>query len=137
MFDCEGDEIEVETGEEDISSDEEDKTPQATSQAATNNSSASTSALSIPKLAQSCPDDKTELLNDAKFIDEMGQLFLASTTSIRISSSVRGIQKYYIEARRNVKERIRLANSAKEKTPVEDANAGDNNGEANEIIDIY
>jgi len=132
MFNYEGDEIEVETGEEDISSDEEDKTPQATSQAATNNSSASTSALSIPKLAQSCPDDKTELLNDdGKFIDEMGQLFLVSTTSIRISSSVRGIQKYYIDARRNVKERIRLANSAKEKTPVEDANAGDNNGEAN------
>ena len=112
LFNCEGEEIETETIEEGIStSDEEDETPQATSQAATNEKNATTedsspskSAQFIPKLALSCPEDKTELLNDAKFIDEMGQLLLTSTTSTRISSSVRGIQWHYIQARQNVKE---------------------------------
>ena len=51
--------------------------PQVTSQAAANeehatteDSSPSKSAQSIPKLALLCPEDKTELLNDAKFIGD-------------------------------------------------------------------
>ena len=96
LFDCEGEEIETETIEEDIStSDEENETPQATSQAAANEENATTedsslsrSAQSIPKLALSCPEDKTEPLNDAKFIGKMGELLLTSTTSTRISPSI-------------------------------------------------
>ena len=65
LFDCEGQEIETETIEEDISaSDEEDEMPQATSQAAANEDNATTvdsshskSAQSIPKLALSYPED--------------------------------------------------------------------------------
>ena len=65
LFDCEGEEIETETIEEDIStSDEEDEMPQATSQAAANEDNATTedsshskSAQSIPKLALSYPED--------------------------------------------------------------------------------
>ena len=54
LFDCEREEIETETIDEDIStSDKEYETPQATSQATANNA---------------------KPLNDAKFIDEMGQL---------------------------------------------------------------
>ena len=96
LFDYECEEIETETIEEDIStSDKEDETPQVTSQAAANeenaiteDSSPSKSAQSIPKLALSCPEDKTELLNEAKFTDEMGQLLLTSITSTRISPSI-------------------------------------------------
>ena len=101
LFGCEGEKIKTETIEEDIStSDEEDGTPQVTSQTAANEENATTedsspskSAQSIPKLALSCPEDKTELLNDAKFIDEMGQLLLTSTTSTQISPSIQGIQQ--------------------------------------------
>ena len=65
LFDCEGEEIETETIEEDIStSDEEDEIPQATSQAAANEDNATTedsshskSAQSIPKLGLSYPED--------------------------------------------------------------------------------
>ena len=143
LFDCEGEEIETETIVEDIStSDEEDETPQATSQAATNEKNATTedsspskSAQFIPKLALSCPEDKTELLNDAKFIDEMGQLLLTSTTSTRISSSVRGIQWHYIQARQNVKEWIHLAKSTNEQARIEDESSDNDNSEASEIID--
>ena len=75
LFDCEREEIETETIDEDIStSDKQDETPQATSQAAANDA---------------------KPLNDAKFIDEMGQLLLTLTTSTRISSSIRGIQRHY------------------------------------------
>ena len=143
LFDCEGEEIETETIEEDIStSDEEDETPQTTSQttaneenATTEDSSPSKSAQSIPKLALSCPEDKTELLNDAKFIDEMGQLLLTSTTSTRISPSIRGIQRHYIQARRNVKGQIRLAKSTNEQARIEDESSDNDNSEASEIID--
>ena len=79
-------------------SDEEDETPQAASQASANQENATTedsrpskSIQSIPKLALLFPEDKTELLNDAKFIDEIGQLLLTSTSSTRISPSIRGI----------------------------------------------
>ena len=137
LFDCEGEEIETETIQEDIStSDEEDETLQATSQAAANeenttteDSSPSKSAHSIPKLSLSCPEDKTELLNDAKFFDEMGQLLLTSTTSTRILPSIWGIQRHYIQARRNVKERIRLAKSTNEQARVEDESSDNNNSE--------
>ena len=96
LFDYKGEQIETETIEEDIStSDEEDEMLQATSQAAANEENATTedsspskSAQSIPKLALSCPEDKTELLNEATFTDEMGQLLLTSTTSTRISPSI-------------------------------------------------
>ena len=78
LFDCEDGDIGTETIEEDKStSDEEDEMPQVTSQAAANeenptteDSSPSKSAQSIPKLALLCPEDKTELLNDAKFIED-------------------------------------------------------------------
>ena len=78
IFDCEDGEIETETIEEDKSaSNEEDEMPQVTSQAAENEENATTedsspskSAQSIPKLALLCPEDKTELLNDAKFIKD-------------------------------------------------------------------
>ena len=103
-------------------SDEEDEKPQATSQVAANEESATTedsspskSAHSIPKLALLCPEDKTELLNDTKFIDKM---LLTSTTSTGISPSVRGIQRHYIQARRNVKDRIRLAKSTNEQARI-------------------
>ena len=143
LFNCEGEEIETETIEEGIStSDEEDETPQATSQAAANEENASTEDLSpsksaqyIPKLALSCPEDKTELLNDAKFIDEMGQLLLTSTTSTRILPSIWGIQRHYIQARRNVKERIRLAKSKNEQARIEDESSNNDNSEASETID--
>ena len=66
LFDCEGEEIQTETIEEDRSApDEEEETPQATSQEAANNENATTedsspskSAQSIPKLALLCPKDK-------------------------------------------------------------------------------
>ena len=143
LFDCEGEGIETETIEEDIStSDEEDETPQTTSQAAANEENATAedsspfkSAQSIPKLARLCPEDKTELLNDAKYIDEMGQLLLNSTTSIRISPSIRGIQRHYIPARHNVKERIRLAKSSNEQACLEDESSDNDNNDASEIID--
>ena len=78
LFDCEDGEIKTETIEEDKStSNEEDEMPQVTSQAAENEENATTedsspskSAQSIPKLALLCPEDKTELLNDAKFIED-------------------------------------------------------------------
>ena len=78
LFDCEDGDIGTETIEEDKStSDEEDEMPQVTSNAAANeenptteDSSPSKSAQSIPKLALLCPEDKTELLNDAKFIED-------------------------------------------------------------------
>ena len=51
--------------------------PQVTSQAAANEENATTedsspskSAQSFPKLALLCPEDNTELLNDAKFIED-------------------------------------------------------------------
>ena len=143
LFDCEGEEIETETIEEDIStSDEEDETPQATSQAAANEENATTedsslsrSAQSIPKLALSCPEDKTEPLNDAKFIGKMGELLLTSTTSIRISPSIWAIQRHYIQTRCNVKERIRLAKSTNEQAHIEDESSDNDNSEASEIID--
>ena len=142
LFDCEGEEIETETIEEDTStSDEEDETLQATSQAAANEESTTTEDLSpsknahsIPKLSLSCPEDKAELLNDAKFIDEMGQLLLTSTTSTQILPSIRGIQRHYIQARRNVKERIRLAKSANEQARIKDESSDNDNSKASEII---
>ena len=142
LFDCEGEEIETEIIEEDISASEvEDKTPQATSQAVANKenataeySSPSKSAQSIPKLPLSCPEDKRELLNDAKIIDEMGQLLLTSTTSTRISPSIRGIQRHNIQARRNLKEQSRLAKSTNEQAHIEDESSDSDNSEASEII---
>ena len=47
-------------------------------------------------------------MSDAQFIDEMDQLLLTSTTSTRISPSIRGIKRHYIQARRNMKERIHI-----------------------------
>ena len=128
LFDREGEEIKTETIEEDISSsDKEDEMSKDTSQAAANEENATTedsspskSAQFIQKLALLCPEDKTELLNDAKFIDMMGQLLLTSTTSTRILPSIRGIQWHYIQAKRNVKERIRLTKSANEQPRIED-----------------
>ena len=143
LFDYECEEIETETIEEDIStSDKEDETPQVTSQAAANeenaiteDSSPSKSAQSIPKLALSCPEDKTELLNEAKFTDEMGQLLLTSITSTRISPSIWGIKRHYIQTTRNVKEWIRLAKSTNEQARIEDESPAKDNCEASEIID--
>ena len=86
-------------------------------------------------MALSCPEDKAELLNDAKFIDGMGQLLLTFTTSTRISPHIRGIQRHYIQARRNVKKWIRLAKSANEQARIEDESSGNDNSEASEIID--
>ena len=71
-------------------------------------------------MALLCPEDKTELLNDAKFIGMMGQLLLTSTTSTRILPSIRGIQWHYIQAKRNVKEQIRLTKSTNEQPCIED-----------------
>ena len=139
LFDCESDGIETEV----IStSDEEDEMPQATSQAAANKENATTEDLSRSKKAQSilklallCPEDKIELLNDAKFIDKTGQLLLTYTTFTRISPSIRGIQRHYIQARRNLKEGIRLAKSTNEQARIEDESSGNDNSEASEIID--
>ena len=120
-------------------SDEEDEKPQTTSQVAANeenataeDSSPAKSAHSIPKLALLCPEEKTELLNDAKFIDKM---LLTYTTSTGISSSIRGIQRHYIQARRNVKEWIRLAKSTNEQARIEDESSDKDNSKASEIID--
>ena len=143
LFDCEVEEIETETIEEDIStSDEEDEMLQATSQAAANEENATTedsspskSAQSIPKLALLCPEDKKELLSDANFIDKMGQLLLTSTTSTRISPSIRGIQRHYIQARRKMKEQIRLAKSSNEQARIEDESSDSYNSKASETID--
>ena len=116
--------------------------PQAISQAAaieenatTEDSNPSKSAPSIRKLALLCPEDKTELLNDAKFIDKMDQLLLTSTTSTRILQSIRGIQRHYIQARRNVKEQICLAKSTNDEARIEDESSDNDNSEAKEIID--
>ena len=144
LFDCESEGIETETIEEVIStSDEEDEMPQATSQAAANKENATTEDLNSSKKAQSilklallCPEDKTELLNDAKFIDKTGQLLLTYTTFTRISPSIRGIQRHYIQARRNLKEGIRLAKSTNEQARIEDESSGNDNSEASEIIDV-
>ena len=81
------------------------------------------------------PEDKAELLNDAKFIDGMGQFLLTFTTSTRISPRNRGIQRHYIQARCNVKKWIRLAKSANEQARIEDESSGNDNSEASEIID--
>ena len=143
IFDCEGEEIQTATFEEDRSApDEEDETPQATSQAAANDENATTedsspskSAQSIPKLALLCPEDKKELLSDANFIDKMGQLLLTSTTSTRISPSIRGIQRHYIQARRKMKEQIRLAKSSNEQARIEDESSDSYNSKASETID--
>ena len=64
----------------------------------------------------------------------MGQLLLTSTTSTQILQSIRGIQRHYIQARRNVKERIHLAKSANEQARIEDESSGNDNSEASEII---
>ena len=143
LFDCEGEEIETETTEEDIStSDKEGEMPQASSQAAENKENATTedsspskSVQSIPKLALLCPEGKTELLNDAKFIDEIGQLLWTSTTSTWILPSIPGIQQHYIQERRNVKERIRFAKFANEQARIEDESSGNDNSEVSQIID--
>ena len=50
----------------------------------------------------------------------MGQLLLTSTTSTRILPSIRGIQWHYIQAKRNVKEQIRLTKSTNEQPCIED-----------------
>ena len=42
----------------------------------------------ILKLSSSYPDNNTELLGDAKFVDEMGDLLLLSSTSNRQAPSV-------------------------------------------------
>ena len=60
----------------------------------------------------------------------MGQLLLTSTTSTRISPSIQGIQRHYIQARRNVKERIRLAKSANEQARIEDESSDNDNTKA-------
>ena len=65
----------------------------------------------------------------------MGQLFLTSTTSTRILPSIRGIQRYYIHARRNVKEQIHLAKSTNKQAIIEDESSDNDNREAGEIID--
>ena len=115
--------------------------PQVTSQAAANeesptteDSSPSKSAQSIPKLALLCPEDKTELLNDAKFIED-GSIVVNLHYSAWILSSIRGIQRHYIQARRNVKEGIRLAKSTNEQARIEDESSDNNNSEASEIDD--
>ena len=59
----------------------------------------------------------------------MGQLLLTSTPSTRISPSIQGIQRHYIQARRNVKEGIRLAKSTNEQARVEDESSDNNNSE--------
>ena len=59
----------------------------------------------------------------------MGQLLLTSTTSTRISPSIQGIQRHYIQARRNVKERIRFAKSTNEQARIEDESSDNNNSE--------
>ena len=56
----------------------------------------------------------------------MGQLLLTSTPSTRISPSIQGIQRHYIQAGRNVKERIRLAKSTNEQARVEDESSDNN-----------
>ena len=113
LFDCEREEIETETIDEDIStSDKQDETPQATSQAAANDA---------------------KPLNDAKFIDEMGQLLLTLTTSTRISSSIRGIQRHYTQAR--VKEQIHLAKSTNKQARIEGESPNNDNNKVSEIID--
>ena len=60
----------------------------------------------------------------------MGQLLLTSTPSTRISPSIQGIQRHYIQARRNVKERIRLAKSANEQARIEDESSDNDNTKA-------
>ena len=65
----------------------------------------------------------------------MGQLLLNSTTSTRILASIRGIQRHYIQARHNVKERIRLAKSSNEQACTEDESSDNDNSDASEIID--
>ena len=59
----------------------------------------------------------------------MGQLLLTSISSTRISPSIQGIQRHYIQARRNEKERIRLAKSTNEQDRVEDESSDNNNSE--------
>ena len=66
---------------------------------------------------------------------KMDQLLLTSTTSAWTSPSIRGIQRHYIQARRNVKERIRLAKSTNEQARIEDESSDNNNSEASEIDD--
>ena len=78
---------------------------------------------------------KKELLSDAKFIDKTGQFLLTSTTSTRISPSIRGIQRHYIQARRKVKERIRFAKSTNEQIRIEDESSDNYNSKASETID--
>ena len=65
----------------------------------------------------------------------MGQLLLTFTTSTRISPHIRGIQRHYIQARRNEKKWIRLAKSANEQARIEDESSGNDNSEVSEIID--
>ena len=84
LFDCEGEEIQTETIEEDRSApDEEEETPQATSQEAANNENATTedsspckSAQSIPKLALLCPKDKKRALEWCEVHWQDGSIFV-------------------------------------------------------------
>ena len=66
---------------------------------------------------------------------KMNQLLLTSTTSAWILPSIRDIQRHYTQARRNVKEGIRLAKSTNEQARIEDESSENNNSEASEIDD--
>ena len=69
---------------------------------------------SVIKLADLCSVDEEELINDARFVDEMGTLLMRSKTSSKLGSFVTNFRRQYINARRNVKRRIQ--ESAKLKT---------------------
>ena len=103
-------EVENEQGEEEIRDCPSEPTA-ATNQAAGTQSTETRKR--IPKLAPLCSDRKKDRLNNAKFIDEMSELLLKSTTSSRIGCFVRNIQRQHIQAKRGVKNHISL--SLKEK----------------------
>ena len=118
LHDCYGEKILVreQTDEKEVENEQREEEgrdcpsePTAANHEAARTQSTETHKFSIPKLAPLCSDRKKDRLNNAKFIDEMSELLLKSTTSSRIGCFVRNIQRQHIQARRGVKNHISLS----------------------------
>ena len=122
LFDCEGDEIGVAPDEADDDSNDEisDREDNVADNDHMTGEGASTGEddtthgkiSSVVKLADVCTDDDDDdndddgLKKDAKFIDDMGALLRNYEASNKLMPMYLNMQRQYIKARRNVKERL-------------------------------
>ena len=91
----------------------------------------------ILKSNSSCPDENTELLGDAKFVNEMGGLLLLSSTSNQLPPSVLNIKRWHIKARRNVKKRIESFSSTSESVIGDENPENDENDQSDGYLNIF